>query len=41
MERNNVSTSAVKKKPNPVLVGQPVLLVIDIQKGCFLPYKPT
>lgn len=24
------------KKNNPIIVGQPVLLVIDIQKGCFL-----
>lgn len=29
------------KKPNPLLIGNPVLLVIDIQKGCFLPYKST
>ncbi len=31
----------MNKKPNPMLTGNPVLLVIDIQKGCFLPYKPS
>ncbi len=33
--------SAVKKEPKPMIVGRPVLLVIDIQKGCFLPRRAT
>lgn len=33
--------SAVKKQPQPMIVGRPVLLVIDIQKGCFLPRRAT
>ena len=33
--------SATKKQPKPMIVGRPVLLVIDIQKGCFLPRRAT
>lgn len=33
--------SAPRKQPKPMIVGRPVLLVIDIQKGCFLPRRAT